>query len=123
MNFELMPAPKILPAERNTMYTMPISTQVTSLNTERSSSAPLMTKNSTNRGAVQRSVLAISSSELGQMLQKIVPSIMHTSRDEKPSSNSLPGNLKSSIDSDTAMITKVIATHRRLLREWKKRST
>ena len=65
----------------------------------------------------------MSSSELGQMLQKIVPSIMHTSRDEKPTSISVPGMVNSIMDSDTARITKVIATHSRLLREWKKRST
>ena len=56
------------------------------------------------------------------MLQKIVPSIMQTSREEKPISTSLPGKSMRSIERETARITKVIATQSRLLREWKTRS-
>ena len=57
------------------------------------------------------------------MLQKIVASIMQTNRGEKPISSSEPGKRISSLESATARITKVMATLRRLLREWKNFST
>ncbi len=55
------------------------------------------------------------------MLQKMVPSIMHTSSDENPISTPPPRE-NSSFDRDTASTTKVMATHSRLLLEWKNRS-
>ena len=44
LSVELDRAPRILPAERKTMYTMPASTTAPWAKTDRSSSAPLMTK-------------------------------------------------------------------------------
>ena len=57
------------------------------------------------------------------MLQKTVAIIMQTSRGEKPSSSSEPENLYSIFENATAKMTNVIATQRRLLREWKNLST
>lgn len=41
-------------------------------------------KKSANNGEVQRSAFSIKSADKGQRLQKTVPSIMQTSREEKP---------------------------------------
>ena len=43
-----------------------------------------MTKNRAKRGEVHLSLFSMRSKERGQRLQNTVPSIMHTSRDEKP---------------------------------------
>ena len=85
------------------------------------SSAPLNTKNSTNSGAVQPSTRLISSSEKSQMLQKMVPVIMHTSSRLKP--KWMPPSSNSTMDSPTVSSTKPMEMDRRLLREWKNFST
>ena len=110
-------APVYLPAERLTIYTTPISTIIRSVNTESSNSAPLITKNSTNRGAVQRSTLSIKFSEKSQILQKIVPSIIQTSREENPICT--PPIVNFSIESPIVKSTNPTDTARRLEREWK----
>ena len=67
--------------------TMPIILQndlIPSEKTDSSSSAPEITKKRTRRGADQRSEFFIISADRGQRLQKTLPSIIHTSREEKP---------------------------------------
>ena len=81
---ELSNAPLYFPAERLRIYTTPMRIIKIFVNTDKSNSAPLVTKKIMKRGAVQRSTLSISSSEKSQTLQKIVPSIMQVSKGEKP---------------------------------------
>ena len=89
--------------------------------TLRSSSAPEMTKNRMFNGLVQPSTRSISSSEVGQTLQKMVPVIMHTSSRENPQWTGPIWN--SSILRPTVSMTKATDRDIRLLREWKNRST
>ena len=90
-----------------------MSTTEVLLNTFNSSSAPLSTKNRIYSGAVQRSVLSMISAEKSHTLQNTVPSIMHTSRLEKPiftlpTSNSI-------IERPTVRMTNVMRATSRLL--------
>ena len=82
--FALIIAPKYLPKQRKIMYTRPIPTIAISANTSNSNSAPLITKNNARSGELHLSEAFIRSSDNGQMLQKIVPNIIHTNNDEKP---------------------------------------
>ena len=66
------------------MYTTPARITAQSEKTLNSSPEPLITKNSTITGPVQRSMRSISSSEKSQRLQNTVPIIMQTRSDEKP---------------------------------------
>ena len=84
----------------------PITTTAQSANTLNSSSAPLITKKRAKSGEVHLSERTIKSSDSGQILQKIVPSIIHTSNDEKLICT---GPIwKSIIDSATVRNTNVI---------------
>ena len=94
----------------------PMSTIVSSPNTSSRSSAPLMTKNTANRGADQSSARSIRSSESGQMLQNTVPSIMHTSSGEKPMTTSPMRH--SSAASATVRNTNAMVMDIRLRLEW-----
>ena len=114
-------APKYLPSERAMIYTTPTISVTGCASTLRSSSAPESTKNSTFSGIVQFSTRSMSSSDVGQMLQKMVPVIMHTSSREKPQCTG--PTLKVIIDRPTVSITNAMEIVIRLLREWKKRST
>ena len=76
-----------------------------------------MTKNSTMRGPVQRSEFSMISSESGQRLQNTLPSIMHTSSDEKPRVTGPIFTLI--IDSATVRNTKLMVMARRFVLELK----
>ena len=98
------------------MYTTPAQTMAQSVNTSSSSSAPLMTKNRANSGEVHLSAAPIRSPDRGQRLQNTVPSIMHTSKEEKPTVTGPSRN--SSMDRETVRNTKAMVTFRRLVLEW-----
>ena len=100
------------------MQITPIAITVTLENTLRSSSAPLSTKNTTKSGAVHLSTRSMISAEKSQILQNTVPSIMHTSRLEKPSSISVPGISILTMASATVNNTKVMEIPIRLVLEW-----
>ena len=111
-------APMYFPAERNMIYIAPTATTDSFVNTESSSSAPLITKNSTSSGPLHLSARSIISSEVSHILQNTEPSIMQVSSDEKPMFTS-PIE-KFSFESATVRITNVMEIARRLLFEWKK---
>jgi hypothetical protein len=89
---------------------------IKSKNTFNSNSAPLITKKRIKIGAVQRSALAISSSEKSQILQNIVPNIIHVNSDENAICNPPISNFN--VDNATAIITNVTVTAIRFEREW-----
>ena len=103
------------------MYTTPTMSVTGCARTLRSSSAPESTKNSTLSGIVQFSTRSISSSDVGQTLQKMVPVIMHTSSREKPQFTG--PTLNSIMDRPTVSMTNAMEMVIRLLREWKNFST
>ena len=71
-----------------------------------------MTKNNTYSGAVQPSAFSIRSPDSGQRLQKIVPSIMQTSSEEKPMCTlPMPNSI---FESATVKSTMPIVSDRRL---------
>ena len=80
-----------------------------------------MTKNSTLTGVVQPSIRPISSSEVEQMLQKMVPVIMHTRSSENP--QWMPPTSNSIMLRPTVSRTKATEMLIRLDREWKNCST
>ena len=117
MNFALILAPNHLPKERARMYAEPMITTDIFEKTFSSSSAPLSTKNRMYSGAVQRSVLSMISAEKSHTLQNTVPSIMQTSRLEKPIFT--PPTSNSIIESATVRMTNVMDRDRRLLLDLK----
>ena len=99
------------------MYTTPMRSTSGFDRMFRSSSAPLRTKKRMFTGDTQRSRRSISSSEVGQMLQKTVPVIMQTSSSEKLQCT---GPIwKESIERPTVSRTKATERLMRLEREWK----
>ena len=113
--FALTSVPVYLPRQRNTIYTTPIPTIATSVNTLSSSSAPLITKNNANNGDVHLSDASIKSCDNGQILQNTVPSIIHTSNEEKPICTGPTSNF--SIDKDTVINTNAIVIFKRFVLE------
>ena len=99
------------------MYTTPMRSTSGFERMFRSSSAPLSTKNRMLTGETQRSRRSISSSDVGQMLQKTVPVIMQTSSSEKPQCS---GPIwKVTMERPTVSRTKATERLMRLEREWK----
>lgn len=89
------------------------------LKTLRLKSAPLMTKKRANSGAVHLSALAMISPERGQRLQSIVPSIIHTNRDEN---DTVIGPILKLMD-EIAMVTKTKEIVSDSLLEFEKKSS
>ena len=75
-----------------------------------------MTKNTASSGCDHTSARFIKSSDSGQMLQNSVPSIMHTSSEEKPSFTSPISTL--SRESATVRKTKPMVSDIRFVLEW-----
>ena len=117
VHLALIFAPKHLPADLTIIYTTPITTTAISVNTDKSSSAPLITKKRISMGAVQRSALSISSSEKSQILQNTVPSIIQARSEENPICIPKISNLIS--ESPTVSITNVTDIAILFDREWK----
>ena len=107
----------ILPADRDRMYTTPMSSTRGLVRIFRSSSAPLSTKNRILTGETHRSRRSISSSEVGQMLQNTVPVIMQTSSSEKLQCTGPTWNF--TMDRPTVSSTNATDRLMRLEREWK----
>ena len=97
------------------IYTTPTNTIAKSMNTPNSSSAPLITKNSANKGDVHLSDASIKSWESGQILQNTVPNIIHTNNEEKLICTG--PTWKSSMDSAAVKNTNAIVRFRRFVLE------